>query len=77
MLVLGRQVDEEVCIGDDIKITIVRIEGCAVRIGIEAPREVAIWRPESKRRISARRYVPESENKEKRRSRFDKHKAKK
>jgi carbon storage regulator len=46
MLVLSRQRDESIMIGDDIVIRIVDIRGDKVRIGIEAPSEVAVHREE-------------------------------
>ncbi|TWU46235.1 Carbon storage regulator [Rubripirellula tenax] len=46
MLVLTRKVDEQILIGDDIKITLIRVRGNSVRIGIEAPREVRVVRGE-------------------------------
>lgn len=46
MLVLSRQKDESIVIGDNIKITIVDVRGDKVRLGIEAPREVPVHRIE-------------------------------
>lgn len=46
MLVLTRGIDEGIMIGDNICVTIVRINGGAVRIGIEAPREAPVVRGE-------------------------------
>lgn len=46
MLVLTRKLDESIRIGDDIKITILRIKGNTIRIGIEAPRDVRVVRSE-------------------------------
>lgn len=46
MLVLSRQRDETIMIGDDIEITIVDIRGDKVRIGISAPTEVPVHRKE-------------------------------
>ena len=48
MLVLSRKANEQILIGDDIKITLVRIRGGSVRIGIDAPREVRVVRSELK-----------------------------
>ncbi len=46
MLVLSRKRMERVVIGPDIRITIVRLEGNQVRIGIEAPDDLMILRAE-------------------------------
>lgn len=46
MLVLSRKVGESFVIGDDIMVTVVRIAGGGVRIGIEAPRDYNIVRKE-------------------------------
>ena len=46
MLVLSRQRDETIMIGDQIRITIVEVRGDKVRIGIEAPKDVSVHRQE-------------------------------
>jgi carbon storage regulator len=46
MLVLTRKLMEKLFIGDDICVTVVRLEGGQVRLGIEAPREIAVVRAE-------------------------------
>lgn len=46
MLVLSRQRDESIVIGDNIVVTIVDIRGDKVRLGIEAPTEVPVHRRE-------------------------------
>ena len=46
MLVLTRKADEQILIGDDIKITLVRVRGNSVRIGIDAPKDIRIVRGE-------------------------------
>ena len=46
MLVLSRQKDESIMIGDDVEITIVDVRGDKVRLGITAPREVQVHRKE-------------------------------
>jgi carbon storage regulator CsrA len=46
MLVLSRKAEETIHIGDDVVITIVRIKGQTVKVGIDAPREVRVRRGE-------------------------------
>ena len=46
MLVLTRKLMEKLFIGDDICVTVVRLEGGQVRLGIDAPREVSVVRAE-------------------------------
>jgi carbon storage regulator CsrA len=46
MLVLTRKLDEQILIGDDIKITVLRVRGNSIRIGIEAPRSTRVIRGE-------------------------------
>ena len=46
MLVLTRKLLEKLYIGDNICVTVVRLEGGQVRLGIDAPREVSVIRAE-------------------------------
>ena len=46
MLVLSRKLGEKIYIGDDICITVVDIDRGKIRLGIEAPRDVPIYREE-------------------------------
>lgn len=46
MLVLTRKADEQILIGDEIKITLVRVRGNSVRIGIDAPKNIRVVRGE-------------------------------
>lgn len=46
MLVLSRKPSERIHIGPDIIITVVRVSGQTVRIGIDAPKEIKIMREE-------------------------------
>ncbi|MBN1124473.1 MAG: carbon storage regulator CsrA [Sedimentisphaerales bacterium] len=46
MLVLSRQKDESIMIGDDVEITVVDVRGDKVRLGINAPREISVHRKE-------------------------------
>lgn len=53
MLVLSRKKNESIIVDDKIVITVVEIRGDKVRLGIEAPREVAIHRSEVRDAIAA------------------------
>ncbi len=46
MLVLSRQRDEQIVIGDNIVITVVEIRGDKVRLGIQAPTSISVHRQE-------------------------------
>jgi len=46
MLVLSRHENEEIHIGDDVKLTVVKLKGNLVRIGIEAPVNIRVVRGE-------------------------------
>ncbi len=55
MLVLSRKVGERILIGDQIAVTVVRITGGGVRIGIEAPAEMPVIREELKEGLKSKR----------------------
>jgi carbon storage regulator len=46
MLVISRKLFEKLFIGPDIVVTVVRIDGNKIRLGIEAPASVKVWREE-------------------------------
>ncbi|HUU29920.1 MAG TPA: carbon storage regulator CsrA [archaeon] len=46
MLILTRKQGESVAIGDDIRVTVVEIQGKQVKLGVMAPREIAVHRQE-------------------------------
>ncbi|MBU8912463.1 MAG: carbon storage regulator CsrA [Spirochaetales bacterium] len=46
MLILARRLNEQIVIGDDIRVSVVDIRGDQVKLGIEAPRSVKVYRQE-------------------------------
>jgi carbon storage regulator len=46
MLILSRKTSEKIMIGDDIAITVIDIRGDQVRIGVDAPKQVKVYRQE-------------------------------
>ncbi len=46
MLILSRRVNEKIVIGDDIVVSVVEVRGDQVKLGIEAPRTVKVFRQE-------------------------------
>jgi carbon storage regulator len=51
MLILTRRVGEKLSIGDSVTVTVLSIQGNQVRIGIDAPKDVAVHREEVAERI--------------------------
>ena len=52
MLILSRRPGETLNIGDEVTVTVLEVKGNQVRIGVNAPREVAVHREEIYRRIA-------------------------
>ncbi len=46
MLILSRKPGESIILGDDVKITVVDVSGKQVRLGIDAPKDIAVYREE-------------------------------
>lgn len=46
MLILSRKVDEKIKIGSDITLTVIEIKGDQVKVGVEAPKDVKVFRQE-------------------------------
>ena len=61
MLVMTRRIGEKIMIGSNITLTILSVQGNQARIGVEAPRDVAVHREEIYRRI---RHEQQAEGKE-------------
>jgi len=64
MLILTRRAGETVMIGSDVTITVLGVKGNQVRIGINAPRDVAVHREEIYQRIQNERKSAEADENE-------------
>ena len=62
VLVLSRWVGESLNIGDDVRITVLGVNGAQVRIGIAAPKKVAVHREEIYARIQAEKAAKETKD---------------
>ncbi|MCK2123882.1 carbon storage regulator CsrA [Pseudomonas sp. PNPG3] len=54
MLILTRKVGETIVINDTIRVTVLRVKGGQVRLGIEAPKDVSVHRQEIQERIDSK-----------------------
>ncbi len=62
MLILTRRVGESLMIGDDVTVTVLGVKGNQVRIGVNAPKDVAVHRQEIYERIQAEQMPGEAKN---------------
>lgn len=61
MLILGRKIGEKVMIGDNICVTLCNINGNQIRLGFEAPEDVAVHRKEVYVRVQKEKITPKTE----------------
>jgi len=66
MLILTRRVGESVVIGEDVTVTVLGVKGNQVRIGINAPKTVAVHREEIFERIKSGQGAPDRSNSDER-----------
>ena len=64
MLVLTRRLGESVTIGDEIRIIIVEVDGKQVKLGIDAPRSIEIYREELYQKIKGHPFSMSKHEKE-------------
>ena len=53
MLILTRKIGESIIIGDNVKVTVLGVEGRQIRVGIDAPKEISVHREEIYNKIAA------------------------
>jgi carbon storage regulator len=60
MLVLTRKIGQSITIGDDVRLTIIDIDNAQIKVGIEAPQEVEIYREELYKKIKQKPFQAKS-----------------
>jgi len=53
MLILTRKIGESIIISDNVKVTVLGVEGRQIRVGIDAPKEISVHREEIYNKIAA------------------------
>ncbi|KXJ57850.1 MAG: carbon storage regulator [Neptuniibacter sp. Phe_28] len=62
MLILTRRIGETLMIGDDVTVTVLGVNGNQVRIGVNAPKDVAVHREEIYQRIKSDKQASEEKS---------------